>query len=41
MRYFGMPSGLWALCEKSFLTLASGRPYCDCGYKRKGWLEAR
>ena len=22
-------------------TLASGGPYCDCGYKRKGWSEAR
>ncbi len=22
-------------------TLASGGPYCDCGYKRKGWSKAR
>jgi len=44
MRYLGMPAGMWALFAMSeagghdfvrAYTLASGGPYCDCGYKRK------
>ena len=38
MKYAGMPMGMWTLFAGSFrkdLTLASGGPYCDCGYHKR------
>ncbi len=38
MKYFGMPLGMWMLCGTAEFvredTLASGGPYCDCGYHK-------
>lgn len=41
MKYKGMPSAMWFFGKAATFTrkytLASGGPYCDCGYKKNTW----